>query len=168
MDASGALIALRIVQFFDRSWSLFRAKTDDLTSEAIESITKIDVAVLNIRSALKITSIAKKMSWAAGRKTKRIEDRAYSLVGFFGVYMAPIYGERAHAFIRLQEAILKTSNGHSVSPGPPRQTIQLCWSKSRRCSHCPPTSSNIRLDSDLFRKTLTPTLSGLHRSLITL
>lgn len=108
------LIAPRIVRFFDRSWSLVGAKTDSLISEAIERITKVDVAVLNIRSAIKVTSIAKKMSWAAGRKTKRIEDRAYSLMGLFGVYMAPIYGEGAHAFIRLQEAILKVSNDHSI------------------------------------------------------
>ena len=59
-------------------------------------------------------SISKKMSWAAQRKTTRIEDMAYSLTGIFGVYMPPLYGEGNHAFIRLQEAIMKTSNDHTI------------------------------------------------------
>jgi hypothetical protein len=47
---------------------------------------------------------------AVGRKTTRtrIEDRAYLLMGIFGVYIPPIYGEEMHVFTRLQE-ILKLS-----------------------------------------------------------
>jgi hypothetical protein len=54
------------------------------------------------------------MSWAARRKTTRIEDVAYSLMGIFGVYMSPLVGEGYHAFIRLQEAIMRTSNDHII------------------------------------------------------
>ncbi len=39
------------------------------------------------------TSIAQKMSWAARRKTTRIEDQAYSLMGLFQVNMPLLYGE---------------------------------------------------------------------------
>jgi hypothetical protein len=60
------------------------------------------------------TSIAQKMSWAAGRSTTRLEDRAYSLLGIFGVNMPLLYGEGERAFIRLQEEIMKNSDDLSL------------------------------------------------------
>ena len=54
------------------------------------------------------------MFWAATRHTTREEDQAYCLVGIFGVYLTPIYGEGPHAFVRLQEAILKQIPDQSV------------------------------------------------------
>lgn len=42
------------------------------------------------------------MSWAAFREATREEDVSYSLLGIFGVYMAPLYGEgKKNAFRRL-------------------------------------------------------------------
>lgn len=102
--------------------SISARKGEPLISKTIEEITKIDMIVLALPSAIKLASVAKKMSWAARRKTRRVEDRAYSLMGLFGVYMAPIYGEGAHAFIRLQEAILRSSTDRSIFAwtAPPR------------------------------------------------
>jgi hypothetical protein len=54
------------------------------------------------------------MSWAANRKTSRIEDQAYSLLGIFGVNMPLLYGEGEMAFIRLQEEIIKTSYDQTI------------------------------------------------------
>lgn len=54
------------------------------------------------------------MSLATGRQTTRVEDRAYSLLGLFGVYMPTIYGEGENAFIRLQIEIMKSSNDQSI------------------------------------------------------
>lgn len=54
------------------------------------------------------------MSWAARRTATRIEDRAYSLLGIFGVNMPQIYGEGQDAFRRLQEAILQRTNDLSI------------------------------------------------------
>lgn len=55
------------------------------------------------------------MSWAAGRETTRGEDRAYSLMGIFGVHMPLLYGEGAiNAFLRLQEEIMRRSDDHSL------------------------------------------------------
>jgi hypothetical protein len=54
------------------------------------------------------------MSWAARRKTKRLEDRAYSLMGLLDVNMTMIYGERERAFIRLQEQIISKSADESI------------------------------------------------------
>ncbi|KAF5502529.1 Vegetative incompatibility protein HET-E-1 [Colletotrichum aenigma] len=54
------------------------------------------------------------MSWAASRETKRIEDRAYSLLGIFDINMPLIYGEGHKAFRRLQEEIARETNDLSL------------------------------------------------------
>jgi hypothetical protein len=54
------------------------------------------------------------MSWAAKRKTSRLEDQAYSLLGIFDVNMPMLYGEGLKAFTRLQEEIIKTSDDQSI------------------------------------------------------
>jgi hypothetical protein len=54
------------------------------------------------------------MSWASERDTTRLEDRAYSLLGIFGINMPLLYGEGRRAFLRLQEEILKTSDDESL------------------------------------------------------
>jgi hypothetical protein len=54
------------------------------------------------------------MSWAAGRDTSRIEDTVYCLMGIFGIHMPLLYGEGEHAFVRLQEEIMKISNDESI------------------------------------------------------
>jgi hypothetical protein len=60
------------------------------------------------------TSIATKMSWAAGRKTTREEDCAYSLLGLFNVNMPLIYGEGRRAFQRLQKELMQSHNDESI------------------------------------------------------
>jgi hypothetical protein len=59
-------------------------------------------------------SVAEKMSWGAYRKTTRAEDRAYSLMGIFGVNMPTLYGEGNRAFARLQQEIMQISHDHSI------------------------------------------------------
>jgi len=49
------------------------------------------------------------MSWTTNRKTTRKEDRAYCLLGIFGIYMPLIYGEEDQAIFRLREEIDKPS-----------------------------------------------------------
>ncbi|KAI1192015.1 HET-domain-containing protein [Nemania serpens] len=54
-------------------------------------------------------SIAARMSWAKGRHTTRIEDRAYSLLGLFEIVNMPaVYGEGQQWFSRLHETIMNT------------------------------------------------------------
>jgi hypothetical protein len=108
------LIAPRNVKFFDGAWSFLGYKTSDSLSRTIATITGVDSLVLNDPSIIKAYSISKKMSWAARRRTTRTEDRAYSLMGIFGVFMTPMYGEGTHAFVRLQKAVMSTSNDHSI------------------------------------------------------
>jgi NACHT domain/Heterokaryon incompatibility protein (HET) len=53
-------------------------------------------------------SIGERMRWIEHRETKQEEDRAYSMLGIFGVHISPRYGEgQASAFRRLHEEIKK-------------------------------------------------------------
>ncbi|OAX35201.1 hypothetical protein K503DRAFT_390510 [Rhizopogon vinicolor AM-OR11-026] len=48
-----------------------------------------------------------KMTWAANRKTTRIEDIAYSLIGIFDITMAIAYGEGDRAFKRFMAELIQ-------------------------------------------------------------
>ncbi|OJT03675.1 Vegetative incompatibility protein HET-E-1 [Trametes pubescens] len=100
------LIAPRSVVFYSRDWRILGSKCGGLT-QLIHDITHVDEDVLTFKRLLGSVSVARRMSWAATRSTTRIEDRAYSLMGLFGVQIPVIYGERGYAFIRLQEEILR-------------------------------------------------------------
>lgn len=54
------------------------------------------------------------MSWAAGRTTGHLEDRAYSLMGLFDINMPMIYGELEQAFLRLQQQIIANSTDETI------------------------------------------------------
>jgi hypothetical protein len=54
------------------------------------------------------------MSWAARRKTTRIEDKAYCLLGLFGIHMPILYGEGTSTFHRLQLELIKTSHDQTI------------------------------------------------------
>ena len=58
--------------------------------------------------------IAERMRWASGREATRIEDKAYSLLGIFGVNMPLLYGEGWRAFLRLQLEIIKRLKDETI------------------------------------------------------
>ncbi|PVI01593.1 HET-domain-containing protein, partial [Periconia macrospinosa] len=105
------LIAPREVHFVNAGWTFLTSKS--ISSENLSSATGIPRYVLETGD-LSQASVAQKMSWAAGRSTTRLEDRAYSLLGIFGVHIPMLYGEGAHAFIRLQEEILRVTPDDSI------------------------------------------------------
>lgn len=105
------LIAPACVVFFAHDWVELGSKTS--LADVIEDITKVEEKAL-IRTVGYKVSVAKRMSWAAKRQTARVEDRAYSLMGIFGVHLPAIYGEGSRAFTRLQTEILRVSNDHSI------------------------------------------------------
>lgn len=98
------LIAPKTVYFFDRNWNKRGAKSDFL--EELSQITKISKYILGHDQPLSTVTVAQKMSWAAGRKTTRVEDQAYCLLGIFNVNMPLLYGEEEKAFQRLQYEII--------------------------------------------------------------
>ncbi|KAI6020594.1 hypothetical protein EDC04DRAFT_404610 [Pisolithus marmoratus] len=106
------LIAPKQVEFFNRDWVLIGSK--QRLARVLERVTGIPCGVLADGLAAKRLSVAQIMSWAARRKTTRVEDRAYSLMGLFGVNMPMLYGEGEKAFQRLQLEIIRMSSDHSI------------------------------------------------------
>ncbi|KAI6042385.1 hypothetical protein EDC04DRAFT_1000199 [Pisolithus marmoratus] len=106
------LIAPKQVKFFNKDWVFLGNKWH--LAPALEDITGIPCAVLRHGLTGTRLSVARIISWAADRKTTRVEDRAYSLMGLFGVNMPMLYGEGNKAFQRLQLEIIRTSNDHSI------------------------------------------------------
>lgn len=98
------LLAPRKMRFFDRDWQLIGTRAE-LASD-ISRITGIEARYLTGRSDFLNASSATRLSWQAGRRTTKIEDIAYSLVGLLDVQLVPIYGEGRQTFQRLQKEIL--------------------------------------------------------------
>jgi hypothetical protein len=101
------LLAPKKLVFFNRHWQ--ELGTREKIWPSVSRITGIKDEV-----GWEAASVAQKMSWASGRETTRIEDRAYSLMGLFGVNMPPLYGEGEKAFLRLQLEILNNSDDESI------------------------------------------------------
>ncbi|RYP47455.1 hypothetical protein DL768_006480 [Monosporascus sp. mg162] len=106
------LLAPPNVRFYDSEWNHLGTKGD--LSDAIENITGIPNSFLLGITELRHASVAQRMSWAAGRATKREEDIAYCLLGVFGVTMPMIYGEGDKALRRLQKHIMKDIGDDSI------------------------------------------------------
>ncbi|KAI3320876.1 HET-domain-containing protein [Xylariaceae sp. AK1471] len=107
------LLAPDNVQFYCSEWKIIGNKKEDPLCSIISEITKIGHNILRGEDILSI-SIARRMYWASGRQTTRIEDLAYSLLGIFDINMPLMYGEGYKAFRRLQEEILKTTDDQSI------------------------------------------------------
>jgi hypothetical protein len=108
------LIAPTEVEFFSENGELLGTK-QSLERHIIE-VTRIHVDVLRDNSRLRDFSIHERMSWAETRVTTRGEDKAYSLLGIFGVSLPLIYGEGGEkAFKRLRRAIDEDLRGKSSS-----------------------------------------------------
>ncbi|KAF9017160.1 heterokaryon incompatibility protein-domain-containing protein [Rhodocollybia butyracea] len=125
------LIAPKTVIFFAKDWEKIGTKAS--LQEILTEITGIPSDILLSRADLSEMSIAARMSWAAGRQMTRIEDRAYLLMGVFGVFMPMIYGKGEHAFIRLQEEILKVSDDHTIFTWKEKETMSWRLMKPLFC-----------------------------------
>jgi hypothetical protein len=106
------LLAPSKIQFFDRAWTDLGDRAS-LVSE-LQQATRIDQSILLHHYPIHEVSVARRMCWASKRITTRVEDRAYSLLGLFGVNMPLLYGEGEKAFIRLQEEIIRGSNDQTI------------------------------------------------------
>ncbi|KAK4451388.1 heterokaryon incompatibility protein-domain-containing protein [Podospora aff. communis PSN243] len=100
------LLAPAHVVFFSRNWR--RLGTKSGLCDLLRSITRIEQRFLRGDAPLEDASIAKRMSWAAGRSTSRSEDMAYCLLGLFDINMPLLYGEGSKAFLRLQGELVKS------------------------------------------------------------
>lgn len=105
------LLAPHHLIFYNRRWVSIGSKME--LTKVINRVTGISTAALEDLDK-DSSCIAARMNWAAGRQTTREEDRAYSLLGLFGVNMPLLYGEGDKAFLRLQEEITKYSKDPSI------------------------------------------------------
>jgi hypothetical protein len=106
------LIAPAAVYFYSRTWDLIGSKQQ--LSSQISAVTGIETEVLDQRVPLSAILVAKRMSWAANRKTTREEDIAYCLLGIFDINIPIIYGEGHKAFKRLQEELIRSTYDLSI------------------------------------------------------
>ncbi|KAG4427318.1 hypothetical protein IFR05_017199, partial [Cadophora sp. M221] len=103
------LIAPASVDFFCKDKELLGNKVS--LERHICNVTSIPARALR-GSPLSDFSVAERMSWTECRETTYAEDKAYSLLGIFDVYMPLIYGEgKDRALARLREEIDKASRG---------------------------------------------------------
>ena len=106
------LLAPKWLIFFSKSWSYLGTRESLL--RLLSDMTGIPMDALSHSSSLHSFSIAQRMSWAAKRQTTRAEDRAYSLMGLFDIFMPIIYGEGGAAFRRLQLEIIQRSSDQTI------------------------------------------------------
>lgn len=111
------LLAPSQVVFYSQDWTRLGDKSVGRFADLISAITGIDKACLNSEMDLAEVSIARKMSWLSRRKTTRLEDMAYCVLGVFDVSIPLIYGEGKRAFARLQEEIVRSYHDHTI----------FCW-----------------------------------------
>ncbi|CAH0025037.1 unnamed protein product [Clonostachys rhizophaga] len=88
------LLAPSQVIFFSSDGHRLGNKKTNIPVEALEG------------KPLSTFSVDERMSWSNNRQTAKAEDKAYCLMGIFGVHMVPIYGEgKMEAFERLKYEI---------------------------------------------------------------
>lgn len=99
------LIAPVSLEFFSRDWTFLGDKYS--LEQDICQMTGIPGEAL-VGNDLSQFSIEERLAWVENRETTVEEDKAYSLLGIFDVFMPLIYGEgREYAFRRLLEEIGK-------------------------------------------------------------
>ncbi|KIM68466.1 hypothetical protein SCLCIDRAFT_105868 [Scleroderma citrinum Foug A] len=106
------LIAPDDVRFFNKDWQPIGDKRTH--SSTLQDITRVPQNILTNGVSLTRPCVAQIMSWAVDRKTSRVEDQAYSLMGLLGVNMSMLYGEGKRAFQRLQLEIIRMSDDQSI------------------------------------------------------
>jgi len=112
------LLAPTFLYFVDYAWNKFGTR-QGMAAEICDA-TGILPGQLNTFAAC---SVATKLSWAAHRETRRLEDRAYSLLGLLGLTMTVKYGEGHQALVRLQAAIMSQGDDDTF----------MAWGTARKC-----------------------------------
>jgi hypothetical protein len=111
------LLAPRVVSFYARDWTHLGDRYN--LKQLIHEITGIPCPAL-AGARLDTFSVEQRLSWSSNRQTTREEDKAYSLLGIFGVFTFLNYGEgETNAFRRLRKAIAEDSQ----EPSQPRASL---------------------------------------------
>jgi hypothetical protein len=106
------LLAPKSVHFFSRENESLGTKTS--LQQQIHEVTQIPLAALGGTPLCQFDP-EERLQWASTRETKKVEDKAYCLLGIFGVSMSLRYGEKDAAFRRLKEKIDRRSGEKGFS-----------------------------------------------------
>ena len=114
------LLAPSTVYFLSAGWNILGHKCSKSHALACQceldkgpvngilaKITNIPLNVINNQQDPRNMVPGDICRWVRRRRTRRVEDLAYCLLGLLGVYMLPQYGEKAHAWVRLEEEVAK-------------------------------------------------------------
>ncbi|OJA18347.1 hypothetical protein AZE42_12993 [Rhizopogon vesiculosus] len=107
------LLAPHRMKLFDKHWGPMTRYRNDKSLEDTEVMKTLEAATGIPLDYLRrfypgAVMVDERMRWAARRKTTRVEDIAYSLMGIFDVSMQIAYGEGGdRAFCRLIETIMQ-------------------------------------------------------------
>jgi hypothetical protein len=105
------LFAPRVVSFYSGDWTRLGDRYN--LKQLIQEITNIPCPAL-AGAPLDTFSAEERLSWSNKRQTMREEDKAYSLLGIFGIFTFLNYGEgETNAFRRLRKAIEEDSQESS-------------------------------------------------------
>ncbi|KAG0702349.1 heterokaryon incompatibility protein-domain-containing protein [Suillus ampliporus] len=112
------LLAPYYIKFFNKRWTAMTDASNDKRKEAntrilqhLETATRIPRHEIYWQFNPGPLKVDERMAWAAERKTTRVEDVAYSLMGIFDVSLQIAYGEGGdRAFCRLIEAIMQAGD----------------------------------------------------------
>lgn len=106
------LIAPAEVEFFSKEGTHLGSKRS--LESAIRAATGIPARALR-GDTLSGFSVSERLAWAESRHTTRQEDKAYSLLGIFGISMPLIYGEGGpRAYARLRATIDEAYKGRHI------------------------------------------------------
>jgi hypothetical protein len=109
------LLAPSAVEFFSYEGEQLGDKKS--LEQQIHEITGIPMSALQ-GAPLHEFDVEERLLWTKNRRTTRKEDKAYSLLGIFSVYMVTNYGEgEENAFRRLREEIHKSLHGPRKNQG---------------------------------------------------
>jgi hypothetical protein len=106
------LLAPSQIKFYGANWeplSSLNPSNDRFSRDIMHPISRITRIPPNDLESFSpgTNRVPEKMLWASQRRTTRIEDIAYCLIGIFDISLIIAYGEGKRAFFRLMEEILK-------------------------------------------------------------
>ncbi|KAH7883418.1 hypothetical protein F5I97DRAFT_1939187 [Phlebopus sp. FC_14] len=120
------LLAPRAIRFYGKDWKplgQLEGKNDKEDEQILIELSRVtDIPIPDLQNFSPGTNrVQEKMVWASKRRTTRVEDTAYSLIGIFDVSMQVAYGEGDWAFHRLMEVIIQRCDewGILAWAGPP-------------------------------------------------
>ncbi|KAH7887303.1 hypothetical protein F5I97DRAFT_1804952, partial [Phlebopus sp. FC_14] len=111
------LLAPTQIKFYKRDWAPLTDDPNDkrdTPNSLMVTISKITRIAIGDLCFFEPGFLRERLSWASNRKTTRVEDKAYSLIGILDVSLTVAYGEGSRAFLRLQQAIIETYDSWEI------------------------------------------------------